>query len=116
MSDDRDAHMIRVEDLPGGQNAETFNGHEHGASVSMFLSHNRPGTGPELHRHPYEEIFVVREGEATFTVGDDEVAAQADDILVVPPETPHKFVNTGSERLRMTAIHHAPSFDTEWLE
>ena len=67
-------------------------------------------------RDGHEEMYVVLRGRATFTVGDDEVAAQADDILVVPPETPHKFVNTGSERLRMTAIHHAASFDTHWLE
>ncbi len=56
MSQDGDVRTIPVEDLPSGENAETFNGHEHGASVSMFLSHNRPETGPELHRHPYRGV------------------------------------------------------------
>ena len=26
-----------------------------------------PGGGPNLHTHPYEEVFVVQEGHATFT-------------------------------------------------
>jgi len=29
----------------------------------------RPDGGPRLHRHPYEEVFVVQEGTATFTAG-----------------------------------------------
>jgi quercetin dioxygenase-like cupin family protein len=51
--------------LPGNAAADIFNGHEHGnVPVSMFLVHNRPGQGPELHRHPYPEIFVVHTGQA----------------------------------------------------
>ena len=115
MSDDGDARMIRVDDLPGGENAETFNGHEHGASVSMFLSHNRPGTGPELHRHPYEEIFIVQEGDVLFTVGERTIEAGPGDIIVVPAGAPHKFLSRG-ERHRQVSIHPAARMETEWLE
>jgi quercetin dioxygenase-like cupin family protein len=65
-----------------------FNGHEHGSSVSFFVSHNRPETGPGLHRHPYEETFIIQEGEVTFTVGDETIEAKGGDIVVVPPGTP----------------------------
>ena len=115
MNDDRDARMIRVDDLPGGENAETFNGHEHGASVSMFLSHNRPGTGPDLHRHPYEEIFIVQEGDVLFTVGERTIEAGAGDIILVPANAPHKFLSRG-ERHRQVSIHPAARMETEWLE
>ena len=34
-----------------------------------------PGSGPKLHRHPYQEVFEVQEGSVTFTAGDDVVEA-----------------------------------------
>ena len=42
--------------------------------------------------------------------------ARAGDIVVVPPETPHAFVNTGGTPLEMVAIHVSPRFATEWLD
>jgi mannose-6-phosphate isomerase-like protein (cupin superfamily) len=107
--------VIKVNELPGGENAETFNGHEHGASVSFFLSHNKPETGPELHQHPYEEIFIVQEGDVLFTAGDDTIEATAGDIVIVPAGTPHKFLSRGATH-RQVSIHPAARMQTEWLE
>jgi mannose-6-phosphate isomerase-like protein (cupin superfamily) len=107
--------VIKVEDLPGGENASTFNGHAHGAQVSFFLSHNRQGTGPDLHKHPYEETFIVEEGDVLFTLGDTEIEATAGDIIVVPAETPHKFVSRG-ETHRQISIHPVARMETDWLE
>ena len=91
-------------------------GEELGAGVSIILVDTPPGRGPSLHRHEYEEVFVLREGEVTFTIGDEERVARAGDIVVVPPDTPHAFVNTGEEPLGMVAIHVSPLFATEWLD
>jgi mannose-6-phosphate isomerase-like protein (cupin superfamily) len=55
--------------------------------------------------HPYDEVFVLHEGEATFTVGDESVAARGGQIVVARREMPHRFENSGSGRLRLTAIH-----------
>jgi hypothetical protein len=63
MTSDGGGSVINVDELPSGENASTFAGHEHGAQVSFFLSNNRPGTGPKLHRHPYEETFIVEDGD-----------------------------------------------------
>ena len=49
--------MIKVDDLPKGENSEVFNGHEHGASVCFFHSHNRPHIGPRLHRQMETECL-----------------------------------------------------------
>ena len=108
-------NVIKVDDLPQGENAAIFNGHEHGATVSVFLSHNRPGTGPDLHRHPYEQVFIVEEGDVLFTLGDDTVEAGPGDVIVVPPGTPHKFVSRG-ESHRQVSIHPVARMETEWLE
>src|SRR3954452_21045293 len=99
---------LRFEDLPGSDRARKFEGRGHGATVSFFLSTHAPGEGPDLHRHPYEEVFVMYEGVATFTVGDDTITAGPGEIVVVPPNTPHKFENTGEGRLRQVGIHPNP--------
>jgi quercetin dioxygenase-like cupin family protein len=44
-------------------------GDEIGAAVSVIVVDAAPGEGPRLHRHAYREVFVVLEGEATFTLG-----------------------------------------------
>ena len=102
-----------MERLPGSENASRFDGHKHGASVSFFINRHRPGTGPGPHRHPYEETFIVLDGGARFTLGEETLEATARQIVVVPAGTPHKFVSTGARRLRQISIHPA---ETEWLE
>jgi mannose-6-phosphate isomerase-like protein (cupin superfamily) len=83
-----------------------FEGADHGGvGLSFFLVDSEPGAGPDLHVHPYVEVFVVHEGEATFLVGDESLVAVGGHIVVAPAEVPHKFQNTGSDRLRMTNIH-----------
>ena len=106
---------IRWSDLPGHERARRFEGADHGAEVSSFVSRNPPGTGATLHKHPYEEVFIMLEGEATFTVGGTEIAAGSDDVLIVPPNTPHGFTNSGQGQLRQVNIHVSPSFRTDWL-
>ena len=99
---------------PGGTLA--FEGEEHGSGVSFFLVYNEPGAGPDLHRHPYSETWIVRSGSARFTADGQEVDAGPGDILVVGPNTPHKFKNAGSERLDIVCIHASPAMIQEDLE
>jgi mannose-6-phosphate isomerase-like protein (cupin superfamily) len=94
----------------------TFIGKAYGSDVSFFISDAAPGEGPALHRHPYSETFIVLQGTVTFTVGRDEIVADAGDIAVAPKMTPHKFRNSGTERLRMVNIHAAAEMHTEWLD
>ena len=37
-------------------------------------------------------------------------------ILIVPPDTPHKFTNLGPGALESTDIHENGAFITKWLE
>ena len=96
--------MIEISDLPGNL-VGRFEGKEHGSSVSFFIGTFDAGTGPGLHRHPYDETFIVETGGATFTVGDDTFELRAGQIAVVPANTPHKFVS--GEGFRLISI--APS-------
>jgi mannose-6-phosphate isomerase-like protein (cupin superfamily) len=116
MSDERSERVIPVDRLPGSESASRFDGHQYGASVSFFISRNRPGTGPDLHRHPYEETFIVEDGRVRFTVGEQTIEATAGQIVIVPAGTPHKFVNAGTAPLRQISIHPVARMATEWLE
>jgi mannose-6-phosphate isomerase-like protein (cupin superfamily) len=99
-----------------GQPSRNVRGAEHGASISLILDHSEPGEGPRLHRHPYDETWVVIDGNLTFQAGDDQLDAGPGDIVLVPPDTPHKFVNHGTRRANLVCIHANPTFETQWLE
>jgi mannose-6-phosphate isomerase-like protein (cupin superfamily) len=108
-----DTLIINNDELP----AHRFEGHLYGgADVSFFLSNTSPGRGPGLHAHPYDEVFVVEEGQLTFTVGDPTIRAKAGQIVIVPTGTPHRFVNPGTTRVRHVDIHARERMSTEWLE
>src|ERR671916_1655442 len=81
-----------------------------GAPASLIFFDGPPGSGPKLHRHPYPEIFVVQEGQATFTVGDATIEASGGQILVAPAGVPHKFVNSGRGPLCQLDIHTSDRF------
>ena len=99
------ARVLKVDDLaPTPGRTGRFEGHEHGASVSFFVSRVPAGGGPGLHAHPYEETFVIHEGSATFVVGAETVEAEPEMIIVVPPATPHRFI-AGPDGLRSVNIH-----------
>ena len=63
------------------------------------------GKGPDLHLHPYPELFVVQTGTAVFTAGDEEITVDAGNIVIVPAETPHMFKCAGDATLRVVSIH-----------
>ena len=107
--------VIPEEALPFSVIAREFVGEEHGASVTFLLVDAPPGTGPSSHRHPYEEIFIVQEGEATFFLGEESRVVHAGEVVVVPAGQPHAFKNTGDGPLRQVDIHPSPRFSTEWL-
>jgi quercetin dioxygenase-like cupin family protein len=107
--------VVRIESLPDSGNSYLFDGAAHDAPVSFFLTHSPPGEGPGLHRHPYAETFIVQDGQATFTVGDDTIEAKAGDVVVAPANVPHAFVNSGSGMLRSVNIHPVAEMDTVWL-
>jgi mannose-6-phosphate isomerase-like protein (cupin superfamily) len=92
-----------------------FEGADLGAGVSGFVSRAKPGDGPELHRHPYEETFILEEGRATFTVDGETVELDAGQMLVAPAGAAHKFVNSGDGPLTMVTIHPSPRMEQEDL-
>jgi mannose-6-phosphate isomerase-like protein (cupin superfamily) len=107
--------VIKQHQLPSTDIARELAGADYGAGVCLIFVDAAPGTGPRLHKHAYEEVFVTLEGEATLVAGDETIVARAGDVVVVPADTPHAFTNTGDGPLRQIDIHVSPTFRTEWL-
>lgn len=84
--------------------------------VTFILVNAAPSKGVRLHSHPYTEIFIIQEGNGQFTIGEKTMNLSEGQVVIVPPETPHKFSNTGNTPLRQVDIHLSERFITNWLE
>jgi mannose-6-phosphate isomerase-like protein (cupin superfamily) len=88
-----------------------FEGKDIGTNVTvLFFASDEIGAGPPLHVHKYDEVFIIREGHAVFTIGDEKIEAKAGDVLFGPADVPHKFRNIGPGRLETTDIHLSDHF------
>ena len=109
--------VVNKDELQNSENTSEFEGYQHGdTDISFILVDMQPGEGVRLHQHPYQEIFILQEGVATYTVGTTTLQARAGQIIIAPADTPHKFVNSGESRLRQVDIHLSKRFITQWLE
>jgi quercetin dioxygenase-like cupin family protein len=109
-------HVIRGEQLPWSSIAREFVGDDHGGvAITFLIVDAKPGQGPSLHRHPYDEVLIVLEGNLTLDDGNGTREAGAGDIIVIPAGQPHGFVNSGDGRLRQIDIHASSGFSTVWL-
>ena len=90
---------------PGQSRTVRFEGRDFGGEVSFFLVDADPGRGSAMHKHPYSETWIVRKGEAEFTVGGQTTRGFAGDIVVASANIPHRFENVGNDRLELVCIH-----------
>lgn len=102
--------FINLEQLPFVGMSHEFVGEAQGAPFSAYIVSAKPGQGPPLHTHPYVEVAFTLEGCATITVGEEEREVQAGGTVVIPANTPHRFVNSGDTVLRQIDVHASPTF------
>jgi mannose-6-phosphate isomerase-like protein (cupin superfamily) len=109
--------LLNRDELPYDGNTYEFQGVQHqDTNVSFSWVDMPPGGRIRLHKHPYEEIFIIQEGLATFMVGSATLEACAGQVIIVPAEVPHKFMNLSDKQLKQIDIHVNKQFITDWLE
>ena len=107
--------LIDIDSLkPPGQDVAIFQGVKHGAKVSFFIVHFSPGKGPKKHRHPYEETFIILEGEIEAIVDGETKTLSENNIVIIPAGTWHEFKNRSDKTVFMVNIHPVPEMVTEW--
>ena len=102
--------FLNLEQLPFVGMSYQFHGEQQGAPFSVYIVNAKPGQGPPLHTHPYVEVTFTLEGSVTITLGDETREISEDSIVVIPANTPHRFLNSGASVLRQIAIHSSPKF------
>lgn len=109
--------LANLSDLHPDRTGTVFQGGDFGeVNLSFFFTDTEPGRGPVLHQHPYEEVFVILAGQATFTIAGQTLEASEGDVLLAQANTPHKFVSTGEGRLRSINIHPSGKIIQQNLE
>lgn len=108
--------IVGIEDLRQDRTAAVFVGGDHGANVSFFVISCRRGEGPDPHRHPYEETFVVQDGTSEFTVDGNTFEVAAGSIVVAPAGAVHSFKGASDGVTRQINIHPVAEMVTEWIE
>jgi quercetin dioxygenase-like cupin family protein len=99
---------------PPGEEVAIFQGLKHGANVSFFIVHFSPGKGPRKHRHPYEETFILLEGEIEAIVDGETKTLRENNIVIIPAGAWHEFKNRSEKQVFMINIHPVPEMITEW--
>jgi len=109
-------YHFRRENLPFVGSSHQFVGAECGdVGISVFLFRGSPGSGPGLHRHPYDEVQFIMEGRGRWTVNGEEFESGAGDILVIKAGEVHGFKNVGDGPLIQLDVHLGPRFIQENL-
>jgi mannose-6-phosphate isomerase-like protein (cupin superfamily) len=109
--------VLQRDDLPYDGNTYEFQGFQYqDTEVSFIWVDMPPGGMVRLHKHPYQEIFIIQQGVAIFKIGSTTLTAHTGQIVIVPADTPHQFMNASQSRLRQIDIHVSKQFITHWLE
>ena len=97
---------LDLADLALNPTAWLFEGHRRaGVDTTMFVVRTLPGRAVELHVHPYAETFLLLEGRGRWTRGEEVIELEPEQMIVVPPETPHGFRNIGDVPLLVVSVH-----------
>lgn len=71
-----------------------LSGKQTGGRYCMLELVVAPGRGPGMHRHDFEELFILQDGEIKFTVRGEVQAVRAPSCINVPANAPHRFQKT----------------------
>ena len=71
---------------------------------TLIDMHVPPGGGPPPHRHDFEEMFTVLEGEVELTFRGEHLVARAGETVNVPANAPHAFTNAAGRPARLLCV------------
>lgn len=75
-----------------------------------------PGGGPPPHRHDFEEMFSVLEGEIRLAFRGEDTTARAGQTVNVPANAPHAFRNVSDRPARLLCMCTPPGQEDFFLE
>jgi quercetin dioxygenase-like cupin family protein len=79
-------------------------GEDTAGRYALIDMHVPPGGGPPPHRHDFEEMFTILDGEIEFTFRGATAVGRAGDTVNVPANAPHVFRNNATRPARLLCL------------
>jgi quercetin dioxygenase-like cupin family protein len=79
-------------------------GSDTNGKYTLIDMHVPPGGGPPPHRHDFEEMFTVLDGEVEVTFRGESLTARTGETINVPANAPHGFRNAGKDPSRLLCL------------
>ncbi len=83
-------------------------GDDTAGQYTLIDMHVPPGGGPPPHRHDFEEMFTVLEGEVELSFRGEHLVARAGETVNVPANAPHGFRNASGAPARLLCMCSPP--------
>jgi quercetin dioxygenase-like cupin family protein len=84
-------------------------GQDTDGKYTLIDMHVPPGGGPPPHRHDFEEMFTVLDGEVRVTFRGQTITARAGETINVPANAPHSFTNAAVTPSRLLCLSSSRS-------
>ena len=101
---DPDDPKLRHVSIAGGTYTILMSGEQTGGRYCLIDMLVPPGGGPTPHRHDFEEMFTIMEGEIELTFRGETHRASAGSTVNVPANAPHSFKNTSDGPARLICM------------
>jgi len=73
--------------------------------TSVWVMTVEPGGTNQPHSHEDEEqVYLIKSGEGTISVGDEKRRVKEGDVIYLPPKITHAFYNDGESECVITAF------------
>jgi quercetin dioxygenase-like cupin family protein len=102
-----DGSLLHV-GLVGDTYTILVNGEDTAGKYTLIDMHIPPGGGPPPHRHDFEEMFTVLEGEVALSFRGQNLVARVGDTINVPANAPHAFRNASGTAARLLCMCTPP--------
>jgi quercetin dioxygenase-like cupin family protein len=112
---DADAALPHI-GLVGDTYTILLTGEDTAGRFTLIDMHVPPGGGPPPHRHDFEEMFTVLEGEVELTFRGERSVARAGETVNVPANAPHAFTNASGRPVRLLCLCSPPGQEEFFLE
>ena len=100
---DGDQHLPHI-GLVGDTYTILLKGEDTAGRCTLIDMHVPQGGGPGPHRHDFEEMFTILEGEIEVTFRGEKSTVRAGETLNIPANAPHSFTNASDRPARLLCM------------
>ena len=101
---DRESDDVRHLALAGDVYTVLIAGDQTDGRYTLIDMRVPDGGGPPPHRHDFEELFTILDGEIEFTFRGETTVARAGTSVNIPANAPHNFRNASGREARMLCM------------